>query len=186
MAALAMTLLLAVTSATTQTPQPPPRSEPPLSLADVEDFLKSYVPVARIQQRIADCGVTFILDDAGERQLRAVGATDALIKLLAPPPPTPGGRWLSPIDRREMAGIAAGTFQMGSPEGEAGRDPDEAQHAVEIARPFWLDADTVTNEAYRRFVIAVPAWQKDRARFLRNWPEGSALRRDMDAALPPT
>jgi len=29
------------------------------------------------------------------------------------------------------------------------------------------------------------AWQKDRARFLRNWPEGSALRRDMDAALPP-
>lgn len=29
------------------------------------------------------------------------------------------------------------------------------------------------------------AWQKDRARFLRNWPEGGALRRDMDAALPP-
>jgi hypothetical protein len=29
------------------------------------------------------------------------------------------------------------------------------------------------------------AWQKDRVRFLRNWPEGSVLRREMDAALPP-
>jgi tRNA A-37 threonylcarbamoyl transferase component Bud32 len=29
------------------------------------------------------------------------------------------------------------------------------------------------------------AWQKDRARFLRNWPEGSALQRELDAALPP-
>jgi tRNA A-37 threonylcarbamoyl transferase component Bud32 len=29
------------------------------------------------------------------------------------------------------------------------------------------------------------AWQKDRARFLRNWPAGSALRRELDAALPP-
>lgn len=30
------------------------------------------------------------------------------------------------------------------------------------------------------------AWQKDRARFLRNWPQGSVLRRELDAALPPT
>ena len=29
------------------------------------------------------------------------------------------------------------------------------------------------------------AWQKDRARFLRNWPEGGAIRREMEAALPP-
>lgn len=29
------------------------------------------------------------------------------------------------------------------------------------------------------------AWRKDRARFLRNWPDGSALQREMDAALPP-
>jgi tRNA A-37 threonylcarbamoyl transferase component Bud32 len=29
------------------------------------------------------------------------------------------------------------------------------------------------------------AWKKDRARFLRNWPEGSVLRRELDAALPP-
>lgn len=28
------------------------------------------------------------------------------------------------------------------------------------------------------------AWQKDRARFLRNWPEGSVLQREIDAALP--
>ncbi|CAG0933302.1 MAG: 3-deoxy-D-manno-octulosonic acid kinase [Rhodocyclaceae bacterium] len=29
------------------------------------------------------------------------------------------------------------------------------------------------------------AWRKDRARFLRNWPEDGALRRALDAALPP-
>lgn len=29
------------------------------------------------------------------------------------------------------------------------------------------------------------AWRKDHARFLRNWPEGSTLQREMDAALPP-
>jgi len=29
------------------------------------------------------------------------------------------------------------------------------------------------------------AWQKDRARFLANWPQGSALRREIEAALPP-
>jgi len=29
------------------------------------------------------------------------------------------------------------------------------------------------------------AWQKDRVRFLRNWPEGSVLQREIDAALPP-
>lgn len=29
------------------------------------------------------------------------------------------------------------------------------------------------------------AWRRDRTRFLRNWPEGSALRREMEAALPP-
>ncbi|MCC6657726.1 MAG: hypothetical protein IT512_06055 [Rhodocyclaceae bacterium] len=29
------------------------------------------------------------------------------------------------------------------------------------------------------------AWRKDRARFLRNWPEGSALLRELDSALPP-
>jgi len=29
------------------------------------------------------------------------------------------------------------------------------------------------------------SWRRDRARFLRNWPAGSALQRQMDAALPP-
>jgi len=28
-------------------------------------------------------------------------------------------------------------------------------------------------------------WHKDRARFLRNWPEGSVLQRELDAVLPP-
>jgi formylglycine-generating enzyme required for sulfatase activity len=166
--------------------QVPPCDEPPLSLVDVEDFLKSHVALARILQKVSGCGVTFILDEEGARRLRQVGATDALLRVLAPPPLAAGARWTSPIDRRVMIGIGAGGFQMGSPEGETGRDPDEPQHFVQIQRPYWLDADDVTNEAYRRFVLAVPAWQKDRAdrayrddAYLKDWtgnqyPSGAA------------
>jgi formylglycine-generating enzyme len=183
---IAAGLLLTLPARSSWGQQPPPCDEPPLSLADVEDFLRSYVPVARVQQKVVACGVTFIVDADGERRLRTAGATDALIRVLAPPLLVVGARWTTPIDRREMIGIGPGSFQMGSPAGEAGRDPDEPQHGVEIRRAFWLDADDVTNEAYRRFVLAVPAWQKDRAdprlrdeNYLREWsgtqyPAGAA------------
>jgi formylglycine-generating enzyme len=169
-------LMISLAGTALQGQQPPPCDEPPLSLADVEDFLRSYVPLAQIQRKIASCGVTFILDADGERRLRAAGATDVLLRVLAPPMLVSGARWVSPIDRREMIGVGPGAFQMGSPAGEAGRDPDETPHVVEIRRAFWLDADAVTNDAYRRFVLAVPAWQKDRAdralrdeNYLKDW-----------------
>src|SRR5688572_29492781 len=34
--------------------------------------------------------------------------------------------------------IPAGTFQMGSPAGEAEREDDETQHAVTISKPYYL------------------------------------------------
>ena len=40
--------------------------------------------------------------------------------------------------------IPAGTFQMGSPENEAGRKPDESQRRVEISGPFYLGKYEVT------------------------------------------
>jgi formylglycine-generating enzyme required for sulfatase activity len=40
--------------------------------------------------------------------------------------------------------IEAGSFEMGSPEGEAGRDPVETQHRVSLSRPFLLQSTSVT------------------------------------------
>jgi tRNA A-37 threonylcarbamoyl transferase component Bud32 len=49
-------------------------------------------------------------------------------------------------------------------------------------KPQLIDLDAMrqhaSDAAFRR------AWQKDSARFLRNWPQGSALRRALEAVLP--
>jgi formylglycine-generating enzyme required for sulfatase activity len=45
--------------------------------------------------------------------------------------------------------IPAGTFTMGSPSDELGRDRDEDQHEVEITRPFWLGQQEVTRQQFQ-------------------------------------
>jgi formylglycine-generating enzyme required for sulfatase activity len=44
--------------------------------------------------------------------------------------------------------IRAGTFTMGSPESEAGRNDDEEQHEVTLTRDFWLQATEVTQSQF--------------------------------------
>ena len=48
--------------------------------------------------------------------------------------------------------IPAGKFVMGSPKDEKDRDEDEAQHEVEITKPFYLGTYTVTLGQFRAFV----------------------------------
>jgi len=50
--------------------------------------------------------------------------------------------------KMQMKLIPAGTFIMGSPEGEEGRDADETQHQVTISRPFYLGATSVTKDQF--------------------------------------
>ena len=45
--------------------------------------------------------------------------------------------------------IPAGSFQMGSPSSEPGRDDDETQHRVRITRDFYLQAHEVTQGEWR-------------------------------------
>ncbi|MBT7307327.1 MAG: formylglycine-generating enzyme family protein, partial [Gammaproteobacteria bacterium] len=47
--------------------------------------------------------------------------------------------------------IPAGSFTMGSPTSEEGRDRDESQHQVTISQPFYLQTTEVTNAQYRRY-----------------------------------
>ena len=51
--------------------------------------------------------------------------------------------------------IQPGTFMMGSPESEAGRDSDERQHQVTLTQPFYMGVHTVTVGDFKRFVDKV-------------------------------
>jgi formylglycine-generating enzyme required for sulfatase activity len=52
----------------------------------------------------------------------------------------------------KLVRIAPGTFIMGSPKEEAGRDIDEEQHEVQITRPFYLGKHELTVGQFRVFV----------------------------------
>ena len=47
--------------------------------------------------------------------------------------------------------VAPGEFLMGAPRREQGRRPNEAQHRVELTRPFYLATTEVTNSRFLQF-----------------------------------
>jgi formylglycine-generating enzyme required for sulfatase activity/predicted Ser/Thr protein kinase len=57
----------------------------------------------------------------------------------------------------KMRRIPAGTFQMGSPESEIGRDRNESLHAVDV-RPFCIGVYEVTQDEYQRVMGENPSW----------------------------
>jgi len=58
--------------------------------------------------------------------------------------------------RPEMVILEPGTFEMGSPENEEGRDPDETLHTVTLTRPFALSRTEVTQGQYFAVMEAKP------------------------------
>lgn len=162
----AATGVLVVTTASgglTQPATPAPCADPPYLVEDITFFLTNFVPDSRIRQRVEACGVAFVLDAAGAAALRQAGASEALVSLLMPPPdPEAGATWTPLTDRQRMVWVRPGTQAIGTPEGEPGRDEDEASHTPPPIGGFWMDATEVTNAAYRRFVLANPRWQKGR------------------------
>ena len=63
---------------------------------------------------------------------------------------------LSANAEMEMVWIGSGTFTMGSPTGELGRQDDETQHAVTLTRDFWLGKYEVTQKQYETVMGAMP------------------------------
>ena len=57
----------------------------------------------------------------------------------------------------EFVLVRAGSFMMGSPEGETGRGGDEAQHRVEITRDFYLGIHEVTQQEWAKVMGANPS-----------------------------
>ena len=58
--------------------------------------------------------------------------------------------------------IPAGSFTMGSPAGEPGRDPDERLHPVTISNPFYLQTTEVTQKQWTQLMGNNPSSFKDR------------------------
>jgi formylglycine-generating enzyme required for sulfatase activity len=54
--------------------------------------------------------------------------------------------------------IPAGTFTMGSPESEADREDDEAQHPVTISKPFYMQTTEVTQGQWKE-VMGTEPWK---------------------------
>ena len=71
--------------------------------------------------------------------------------------PAAGETWTSPLGM-EFVGVPAGSFVMGSPEDEEGRDSDEVQHEVRISRGFWMGRYEVTQGEWEAVMGANPSY----------------------------
>ncbi len=60
----------------------------------------------------------------------------------------------------EMVWCPPGKFMMGSPEGEAGRSPDETLHRVKLTRGFWIAQTEVTQSQWRSVMGSNPSQRK--------------------------
>lgn len=61
----------------------------------------------------------------------------------------------------ELHQIPPGRFEMGSPRGQAGRDPDEVRHVVTITHPFWFAITPVTQGQFTDVMGSNPSRFKD-------------------------
>ena len=57
----------------------------------------------------------------------------------------------------EFVYIKPGTFMMGSPSGESGRDSDERQHRVTLTRGFYMQTTEVTQGQWKRVMESNPS-----------------------------
>jgi len=62
---------------------------------------------------------------------------------------TPGGKTFTNSIGMKFVQIPAGTFMMGSPENETGRDNDEKQHRVTLTKSFYMQTTEVTQGQWK-------------------------------------
>ncbi len=72
----------------------------------------------------------------------------------------PEGGWTDDFKTSKLVlrRIPAGTFTMGSPEGEVGRESDETQHQVTLTQPFYVGVFEVTQKQWERVMGTWPSY----------------------------
>lgn len=155
----------------------------PTSLNDgaFRTLIEGGVPENRLRQFVEQCGLAIGVpeDSTLERRLRELGAPASILGLLKPPElARPRDLWIAPGDRRGMIFVPGGTFWMGSPETESGRDGDETIFEAIKVGALWVDQLEVSRQAFRSFVVANPEWIPGGARagsspdYLKDWRGG--------------
>ena len=90
-------------------------------------------------------------------EARAVTARPEPIREAAAPP-SPGSTRVNPKDGLTYVWIPPGTFMMGCSPGDEECDANEKpEHAVTIAKGFWMSQTEVTQDAYRRVIGKNPS-----------------------------
>lgn len=70
----------------------------------------------------------------------------------------PPAEWTEPTTGIELVRVPAGSYLMGSPVTEAGRETRERQHRVKISQPFYIGATEVTQRQWQRVTGENPSW----------------------------
>jgi formylglycine-generating enzyme required for sulfatase activity len=91
------------------------------------------------------------------------------------PGPAEGQPWTVPDLGLELVPIQPGTFDMGSPPEEPGRQSNEDQHAVALTKPFWIGTYEVTQEEFEKIMGSNPSQFKAPRRPVEqvNWEDAS-------------
>ena len=101
-----------------------------------------------------------------------------------PSAPRPGQRFYravsvpAPADTN-LVFIQPGTFTMGSPTNEAGRDSAELQHMVTISRGFWMEKLLVTQGDYLAVVGSNPSYFRNGMDGTNNGGTGSTITNEL-------
>jgi formylglycine-generating enzyme required for sulfatase activity len=66
-------------------------------------------------------------------------------------------RWIEPWTRMTFVRLAPGTFRMGTPPGEAQREPQETPHTVRLTKSVYLASYEVTEEQWIRVMGSNPS-----------------------------
>ena len=126
---------------------------------------KTYFDAAKWDDCIAECGKVLGWDASNEtaKKLKAdaeshIGPRHGDVKTLT----LPGGA------KMEMIYVGPGSFMMGSPESEDGRDNDETQHRVTLTKGFWLGKYEVTQSQWQSVMGNNPSYFKSNDRPVEN------------------
>ncbi|BCS95208.1 hypothetical protein DSLASN_08400 [Desulfoluna limicola] len=79
----------------------------------------------------------------------------------APSAPTPGTQLTAPSLGMHFAWIPPGTFTMGSPKNEPGRDADETTNEVTLTRGFYMQTTEVTQAQWTALMEPNPSYYKE-------------------------
>ncbi len=68
-----------------------------------------------------------------------------------------GADMMEPEVRPNLVMVRKGSFMMGSPTGEVGRNTNEVQHSITLTTDFWMAESEVTQKQYRNLVGSNPS-----------------------------